>query len=109
MSDDLAEFWVHDTLVERKTGNGPSGPVLAAGIPVTGFVEQVVKLVRNATGVEVTSSATIYYPPGTAPIPAGSFITPPAALGGRRARVITCAVHDAGTLDLPEHVEVTVE
>src|SRR5262245_44569478 len=105
---DLNEFWVHTTGVERKTGNSPSGPILAPAINVSGFVEPKIRLVRDASGVEVVASATVYYPPATGYIPPGSFITPPTELGAR-ARVITCAVHDAGPLDLPEHVEVTVE
>ena len=104
----IADFMVHTTTVERKTGNGATGPTLATGVSLTGFVEHVTKLVRNATGVEVVSSATIYYPAGTAFIAPGSFVTPPAGMGAR-ARVITCSVHDAGSLDLPEHVEVSVE
>ena len=106
--DDLADFWVHATTVERLTGSGPDGDLLAAGVAVTGFVNPVVKLVRNPAGVEVVSSASIYYPPATEFIPPGSFITPPAGMGSR-ARVIGCAVFDSGPLELPEHVEVTVE
>jgi len=105
---DLDDFLVHATTVERLSGSGPDGDTLAVGVTLNGFIEHAVKLVRNPAGDEVVSSATIYYPPGTAFIPTGSFITPPAGMGSR-ARVISCAIHDSGPLDLPEHVEVTVE
>lgn len=108
-TDYLAAWWVHDTTVERLTGQGPSGPTYAAGETLKGFCDAKTRLVRNATGSEVTSSTTVYYPPGTPFIKPGSYITMPPVLGSRRAKVIGCQVHDAGTLPTPNHVEVTLE
>lgn len=109
MTDYLAAWWVHDTTVERLTGQGPSGPTYAPAETITGFVDDKTRLVRNATGSEVTSSTTVYYPPGTPYIKPGSYVRTPALFGGRRAKVIGCQVHDAGALATPNHVEVTLE
>lgn len=103
----MNRFWVHSTTVERFAGSGPDGDVFDPPTTVVGFVQQQNQLVRNDQGVEVVSSTTVYYPAGTAAIPPGSYVTEP--LTGRRARVILCAVHDAGPLPLPEHVEVACE
>lgn len=108
-ADLLADWWVHTTKVERLTGRGPTGPVLAPKATLVGFVEDNVRLVRSPTGEETTSTTTVYYPPGTTIIPGGSYITIPALFGGRRAKVIACAVHDAGPLETPNHVEVMCE
>lgn len=103
-------FWfVHETTVERYAGSGPEGDVYDAPAAMTGLVELGPKLVRNETGEEVVSTARVFYPAGTAYVPPRSYITPPALLGGTRARVISCAVHDAGSLPVPSHVEVVLE
>lgn len=100
----LDDFYVHSTSVERFAGSGPDGDTFDAPVAIVGFVQQQNRLVRNSEGVEVVSSTTVYYPAGTAEIPPGSYVTEP--LTGRRAAVILCAVHDAGALSLPEHIEV---
>lgn len=108
--DPLAPFWVHATTIERYTGSGPEGDDYDAPVvDVLAFVEMGPKLVRNDTGEEVVSMARVFYPAGTAYVPPRSYVTPPAAFGGIRARVISCAVHDAGALPLPAHVEVILE
>lgn len=107
MADPLARFWVHSTSVERFAGPGPDGDTFDAPVTVVGFVQQQTRLVRNDQGVEVVSRTTVFYPRDTAAIPAGSVITEP--LSGLPAKVIMCAIQDAGALPLPEHVEVACE
>lgn len=107
--DLLADWWVHDTTVERLTGRGPSGSTLGPKVGIRGKVDQKVRTVRSGTGEEVTSTTTVYYPAGTPIIPSGSFITVPQIMGGRRTKVIGFAVHDAGPLETPNHLEVMCE
>ena len=107
--DRLETYWRLDTLVERLAGHGPMGAVLDPPVSVRGFVVPGARLVRATSGDEIVSSTTVYYPIGTAPIPAGSFITAPPGLGVDRARVITCAVLDGAGMDTADHMEVTLE
>jgi len=104
----LSMWWVHETTIERYAGSGPEGDVYDSPVAVVGLVDLGPKLVRNQTGEEVVSSARVSYPAGTAFIPPRSYVTTPAQLGGTRAEVMSCHVHDAGPLPVPSHVEITL-
>lgn len=109
MSNDFAEFMVHTITVRALTGSGGMGDTYADPVtfsPGTGdavMVDDHRRLVRSASGSEVTSESTIYdtdlaHAPMYAP---GSEVTLPS---GRVATVITTAVRDSGGL-LPDHLE----
>ncbi|HEY1175479.1 MAG TPA: hypothetical protein VGF17_04925 [Phytomonospora sp.] len=105
---DLDDFFMHETQVRRRAGTGPSGAVYGDTEPVKGFVDQMSKVVRGATGEEVVASSTVYYPAGTPIIPLGSTVTLPATFGGQRGVVVDFAVRDSGALGLPDHLEVNL-
>lgn len=96
--------------VEALQGTGAHGPVYAAAAPVTGcVVDETRRLVRvqtqDAAGHERISSSTVWCPPGTS-APAGSRVTLPS---GRVTRVLAVAELDDHGLDLPSHVELSLE
>lgn len=95
--------------VQAYEGSGAYGDVLAAPADVTPcVVEQTRRLVRvqtqDAIGTEQVSSTTIYCPPDTA-CPPGSRVT----WAGRTSRVLARSDLSAHGLDLPEHVELSLE
>jgi hypothetical protein len=95
--------------VEALAGSGSYGPVHAAAVAVTPcVVEDVRRMVRvqtqDAAGKEQLSSTTVWMPPATV-CPAGSKVT----YGGRTAKVLAVAKLSAHGLDLPEHLEVSLE
>lgn len=96
--DRLAAFWRHAVVVERFTGNEASGPMLEAPVTITGFVVRGNKTVRSGSGEEASATTTICFPLLTAPIPVGSYLTPPS---GQRAKVLTSDT-------LTDHLEVTL-
>lgn len=105
MTDPLNQWWVHDVLVKRKTGEGAYGPSYAAGVTYTGFVVDKIQTVRGADGNETVSSTTLALPWSVADIPPGSLVTLPS---GREAEVITFARADAGGVPVPRHLELTL-
>lgn len=106
VTDPLADFWVHSVTVKRHAGAGPSGDIYAAPEAITGFVDHTARLITTPTGEQITATATLLAPAGTAPIPPRSVVTLP---GGISARVLTWTAHTAPGLDLPEYVEVTLQ
>lgn len=107
--NDLDEFWVHTATVQTYTGEAATGPVYAAGVTIDCFVDDARKLVIAASGEQLASSTTIYAPLSTATLfAAGSLVTSPAFGDGRTARVVDVNALDAGSLDLPDHVEVNL-
>lgn len=102
VSDQMAKFWVHETVVERFNGNEYG--VYDAAVPTMGFVHDGTKLLPGPGGQTVTSSAQVAYPAGTPYIPVDSRVTLPALFGGRSSTVLTCDVADAGPLPTPNHL-----
>lgn len=100
----LPRFLLRETatiaVYEGDTGVGPS---YADAVTVRCFREDKRRMVRDATGTEVTSETTIYCPPGTTVTPE-SRVT----VGGRTTTVITVADHDTNGLPTPDHVEVNL-
>jgi hypothetical protein len=107
--DDLEEFWVHFIRIARYQGTGPAGPKYGVEEVRKGFYDDTRKMVRNANGVEVVSTARVFLPADTAAIPPLSRITAPEAFSGRVSKVISVAVRDGAELDLPDHIEVVLE
>jgi hypothetical protein len=102
-SGGIGMFFVHSVSVETFAGSGAYGPIYAAATPVQCFLDDGVHLVRDAVGVEVVSSATVYASRDLA-----SAFAPESrvSINGRLATVITVNVRDSGPLGLPDHVEV---
>lgn len=69
------------------------------------WVDNRRRVVKDSTGAEVTSTATVYAPLATA-CPDRSRITLP---DGRSTVAISVARRDGGGLPVPEHVEITCE
>lgn len=95
--------------VEAYTSGGAYGPVYAAAVTVTPcVVEDVRRMVRVQTqgtaGKEQLSSTTVWAPPATV-CPADSKVT----YGGRTAKVLRVDRLSAHGLDLPEHLEISLE
>lgn len=103
-----AQWFTTPVQVRRLTGSGAYGPVHAAAVEVLGAVDARVRLVRDPTGAEVTSSTTVVFPGGT-DVPVGSLVTLPASHGDRTATVLAVGVYDAGRADVPSTVEVMVQ
>ena len=104
MADELDLFWVHTTSVRTYEGSGPFGETYTDPQDVPCFIDSTRKLVRDQTGREVVSEATIQ-----GPITHGAKFTPESltTIDGRERTVITAANHYSGSLGLPDHFEVT--
>lgn len=104
MADELADFWVTTTAVRTYEGSGPFGDTYADPTTVPCFIDNTRRLVRDQSGREVTSEATI-----TGPITHGHRFTPESVttIDGHERTVLTIANHYSGALDLPDHFEAT--
>jgi hypothetical protein len=109
VTDDLAGFWVHAVTVERFTGDSAYGSGYASAAVVTGFVDDGARLIVGPNGEQVTSSARVFFPIGTAAIPLQSRVTLPVEFAERSSHVIAVARRDGGGLPLPEHLEVSLQ
>jgi hypothetical protein len=89
-------WWTWPVLVERKTGDGPVGPVFATGTVHSARVTQKRKMVRSGDGTEVVSEARINFPAVIPRIPVGSLVTLPSEFSGARVEVIAEQLHHAG-------------
>lgn len=106
MTDDLADFWVHTVTVETYTGTGDNGDNFADPVDVQGFMDGGTKVIRNTSGELVATAAPFYAPVTTADLfVANSRVT----YLGKQSRVFAVTVHSSGDLDLPDHVEVTLQ
>ncbi|KON72598.1 hypothetical protein M768_13910 [Cellulosimicrobium cellulans F16] len=106
-ADELDEFLVHTVTVVPLIGSGGMGDV--HGPPVTGlpcFVDETTRMVRDRTGAQVVSSATVYARATAPAVPPGSLLTLPS---GRTSVVLAESRRESGPLDLPDHVEWAVE
>lgn len=95
----------HEVTVEPYTGDGAYGPTYSAATPVSCFLDEKTRMVRDAGGREVTSSSTFYCALDTV-CPAESRVTLPDA---RRTTVIAALRRDGGTLGTPNHLEVQLQ
>ncbi|WP_454728988.1 hypothetical protein [Cellulosimicrobium protaetiae] len=106
-ADELDDFLVHTVTVVPLIGSGGMGD--AHGPPVAGvpcLVDETTRLVRDRTGAQVVSSATVYASTTAPDVPPGSLITLPS---GRTSVVLAEARRTSGPLDLPDHFEWAVE
>lgn len=100
-----AAFWfVHTVTVDTYLGTRNGVASFDTGNERSCWVEETTDLVRDANGVEVTSSAKVFGPLDDRTVyPVGSKVTLPS---GRTARVLALSVFDSGSLDLElDHVE----
>jgi hypothetical protein len=109
VTDPLDDWWQHETSVQRLAGSNAYGDTYANAATVTGLVDDSTKLVVNAEGEQVVSSARVFYPASTAVIPPGSLVTLPPPFLTHARRVVGVSVHDAGTQDTPNHLEVALQ
>lgn len=108
MTDGLAAFWVHNVTIERYGGSGAYGPTFAAPAVVAGLVDDGQRLVVGPNGEQVTSTARVFLPIGTAAVPLESKVTLPTQFAERTTTVIAVARRDSGGLPLPEHFELAL-
>jgi hypothetical protein len=104
--DDLDEFFVHTITVRTFLGEGANGAIYADPVDVPCFVDGGVKVVRTSTGEQQVVNAPVYAAlehAGT--LTARSQVT----VQGRSARILAATVYDSGSLDLPDHVQLTLE
>ncbi|MER5769554.1 hypothetical protein [Streptomyces sp. NPDC001985] len=102
----LLRLWFrHTVVVEPYVGSGPTGPVYGPPITVRCLVDDQTRLVRSATGDQVTSTSTLYARLETV-CPAKSRVT---LLSGRRTVVIAALRRDGGGLPTPDHLEVQLQ
>lgn len=97
------DFYVHTVTARPVTGHTAYGTTYGDPVQVVCFVDEQTRLVRDADGAEVVSTATIYTHPGTV-LPVGTEVTLPS---GRDAHVLTVAARTVGDPDV-DHVEILV-
>lgn len=102
----MAEFYVHTATVEMYLGvNGYGEDIFAAAVSVVCFVDGARKLVRSKDGEQVVSESTLATYPVNAPVfVSDSRVT----VNGNESRVIKTNLADSGSLDLPDHVAVSL-
>ena len=95
---------MHTTTVQTYRGSGPFGETYDDPVEVPCFINSTRKLVRDQTGREVVSEATI-----TGPVTHAAKFTPESltTIDGNERTVLTVATHYSGSLGLPDHFEVT--
>lgn len=108
MTDLLAAWWQHPVTITPYAGSGAYGDIYSDPFDATGFVDDSNKLVVNAQGEQVTSSARVFLPATVANVPLDSEVTLPAQFGGRTSRVVSVSRHDAGTQPTPNHIELAL-
>lgn len=94
----------HSASIEPYLGAGAHGPLYGPAVTVRCFVEDKRRRVRNPSGDEVISGATLYCPLATA-APPGSRVT----VNGRASIVIDALRRDGGGLPTPDHLEVLLQ
>jgi hypothetical protein len=107
-TDPLGDWWQHTVSVARLSGEGAYGDVFDDAVDLLGFVDDSNKLVLNADGEQVVSSARVFFPAATDNVPLQSQVTLPDIFGGRTSQVIATSRHDAGTLATPNHLELAL-
>ena len=105
MSSEIESMFIHTVTVEAYLGTGAYGDRWADPVTVPCFVDETRRLVRDATGTEVVSEATVYASTGAYELfPPGSRVTVRAA----STHVIGRALFDGDALELPSHLAVTL-
>lgn len=96
----------HRVRVEPYLGSGATGDAYGPAVVLRAQVDQTRRTVRDATGAEVVSEATVRGRLASARrCPPGSRVTLP---GGRRTWVISVRRHDDADLGAWQHVEVVL-
>jgi hypothetical protein len=99
----ISAFFVHSASVETFTGAGAYGDTYATPVPVKGFLDDGVVLVRTGTSEQLEQKSIFYAAlADAAKFVPGSRIT----VNGRPAWVSTTRRRDGGSLGLPSHIEV---
>jgi len=102
----ISDFFVDECAVETFQGEGAFGDVFSTPVTDAGFLEGVIKLVRNVSGQQVVSSSTWYtFTANQSHYTPDSRFTDP---NGKVSRVIGVNVNDSGSLGLPDHVAVSL-
>lgn len=120
--DPLVDWWVHEVIVHRWTGSGAYGdtfdpPLDQPGVTLLGFVHDGAKLVVNAGGQQVTSSAQVALPIAADYVPVKSQVQLPASFGHapgdpsspRTSTVIASARGDGGGQPTPDHYVLALQ
>lgn len=94
---------VHEATIEPYEGDSATGPIFGDPVTVRCFVDEGRTVVRDDTGRETVSSATLYAPLDTA-VSAEDRVT----VRGRTAEVLTTKRRDGGGLPTPDHIEVSL-
>lgn len=112
---DMDEFFVHTAKVETFLGDGSNGPRFAAPVTVACFADDARRLVRSSPTEQVISETTLYTSIDNVRLfveksrvtmindPDSDDITPQ-----RTALVIKVNANDSGSLDLPDHLAVSL-
>lgn len=91
----------HEVTVEPYEGDGAYGPVYGDPVTIPAFVDAQTTMVRDADGVEVVSSTTVYAV-DVPDLPIGSRIT----YAGRELTALAVKRRDGGGLPTPDHVQI---
>lgn len=89
----VSTWWVHTAAVETYLGSGPRGDAWSAPAALSGWMEDVVELVRGTDGQEVVSSGV-----WRGPLSDAGKLVPGSKVNGRR--VISLARFDSASLNL---------
>ena len=105
-SEEIAEFYVHTAEVRTRGASTAWGVEREAVVAVPCFIDWSTALVRDAAGNEIVAVATL-----TADVSYADVFAPGSVVSanGREAHVIAVAPAESGGLDLPDHVEVTLQ
>lgn len=100
--DELAEFWT----AEVHYGDRDPYGNIKTETTSPAWVEHGERLVRDTTGTEILSTATVIMPAGT-PVRSNQNMRLPGE--ERTRRVVAVGRYLIGDLDLPDHVEAAIE
>lgn len=95
-------MFVHTASVETFTGTGAYGATYATPVPVKGFLDDGVVLVRTGTSDQLVQKSIFY-----AALSDAATLAPKSRItvNGRVAWVSEARRRDGGSLGLPDHVE----
>lgn len=103
---DLDEFYVHTATVEKYLGRtGSGGESWVTGVDKAGFLDDERRLILSATGEQIVSSSVWYTDLADADL---YVFKSKVTANGRTAQVLEVKRRDGGTLDLPDHLEVSL-
>ena len=99
----LSAFFIHTASVETFAGTGAYGDTYAAPVPVKGFLDDGVVLVRTGTSEQLVQKSIFY----AALADADKFVPQSrVTVNGRVTWVSAIRRRDGGSLGLPDHIEV---